>query len=189
MNMAQPQAAEAKTADKAPTRKPSAGRVKKRERKNISFRGGACQRLVQQHHRHHHRRCRATPFPGRLSGAHGFKGSRKSTPYAAQVAADDAVAKRPWSMANADARSRSEGSGFGSRIGAARACRRSVSSVTSIRDVTPDPAQRLPSAKAPPRLICHGDRCRQAAPIRARRTFATTTCLTDVRLVMTIRIA
>ena len=33
-------------------------------------------------------------FPGHLLDLKGFKGSRKSTPYAAQVAADDAALKQ-----------------------------------------------------------------------------------------------
>ncbi len=52
------------------------------------------------------------------AGTMGFKGSRKSTPFAAQMAAEDAVQEslRAW---HADARGRGFGSGFGPGIGAA----------------------------------------------------------------------
>jgi small subunit ribosomal protein S11 len=40
------------------------------------------------------------------AGTMGFKGSRKSTPYAAQVAAEDAGARRPSSTACARSKSR-----------------------------------------------------------------------------------
>ena len=66
------------------------------------------------------------------AGMMGFKGSRKSTPYAAQVAAEDA-GRRPPSMASVPSRSRSR-----VRVRAARArfarCRRSVS--RSLRSAT-----------------------------------------------------
>ena len=48
---------------------------------------------VQQHDRHDHRRLAATSSRGRRAGARGFKGSRKSTPFAAQLAAEDAAKK------------------------------------------------------------------------------------------------
>ena len=48
---------------------------------------------VQQHDRHHHRRLAATWSPGRRPACKGFKGSRKSTPFAAQLAAEDAANK------------------------------------------------------------------------------------------------
>ena len=46
------------------------------------------------------------------AGAMGFKGSRKSTPYAAQIAAEDAARKAP-STACAPSRSRFRGPGSG----------------------------------------------------------------------------
>ena len=72
------------------------------------------------------------------SGSQGFKGSRKSTPYAAQVAAEDAGKKaREHGMETLEIEV------SGPRLGAARApcarCRRSVFSITAIRDMTPIP--------------------------------------------------
>jgi small subunit ribosomal protein S11 len=80
------------------------------------------------------------------AGTMGFKGSRKSTPYAAQVAAED-VSKK----AQEHAGSRSRRSGLGPRIGAARAAGRGLH-----RHLDPrrddDPAQWLPAAQAPASL-------------------------------------
>ena len=52
------------------------------------------------------------------SGTMGFKGSRKSTPYAAQVAAEDVAKKAPGAR-HAHARSRGGGPGLGPRVGVA----------------------------------------------------------------------
>ena len=71
------------------------------------------------------------------SGSQGFKGSRKSTPYAAQVAAEDA-GRRRWSTACARSRSRSRARARAANRRCAR-CRRSGFTITSIRDVTPIP--------------------------------------------------
>lgn len=71
------------------------------------------------------------------SGTRGFKGSRKSTPFAAQLAAEDAVRK---AMDNG-LRSASvlvKGPGAG-RESALRALTRTGVKVTSIRDITPIP--------------------------------------------------
>ncbi len=67
----------------------------------------------------------------------GFKGSRKSTPYAAQVAAEDCARK---AAEHACARSRSRcWPRFGARESALRALQAAGFTVTSIRDVTPIP--------------------------------------------------
>ncbi len=98
---------------------------------------------VQQHDRHDHRRLgqRRRVVVGR---ACGFKGSRKSTPFAAQLAAEDAAQKAmEHGMRNVD-RLR-EGPGRGSRVGAARAPRRRLQDHPHPRR-HPDPAQRLPAA-------------------------------------------
>ena len=52
------------------------------------------------------------------AGTMGFKGSRKSTPYAAQMAAED-CAKKGARTRHADARCRGFGAGFRPGIGAA----------------------------------------------------------------------
>ena len=71
------------------------------------------------------------------SGSQGFKGSRKSTPYAAQVAAEDAGRKAmEHGMRTLDIEVKGPGSG---RESALRALQGIGFIVTSIRDVTPIP--------------------------------------------------
>ncbi len=71
------------------------------------------------------------------SGTMGFKGSRKSTPYAAQMAAEDAGKKAAeHGMKTVEVEVCGPGSG---RESALRALQASGFQVTSIRDVTPIP--------------------------------------------------
>ena len=69
------------------------------------------------------------------SGTMGFKGSRKATPYAAQLAAEDAGKKaQEHGMKSLDVHVQGPGSG---RESALRALSAIGMNVTSIRDVTP----------------------------------------------------
>ncbi|MBY0501420.1 MAG: 30S ribosomal protein S11 [Alphaproteobacteria bacterium] len=71
------------------------------------------------------------------SGAKGFKGSRKSTPYAAQIAAEDAAKKaQEHGMKTLEIEVKGPGSG---RESALRALQATGFVITSIRDVTPIP--------------------------------------------------
>jgi len=71
------------------------------------------------------------------AGTQGFKGSRKSTPYAAQVAAEDAGKKaREHGMETLEIEVNGPGSG---RESALRALQTVGFAVTSIRDTTPVP--------------------------------------------------
>ena len=71
------------------------------------------------------------------SGSMGFKGSRKSTPFAAQMAAEDAGKKaQEHGMRTLEVQVRGPGSG---RESALRALQASGFMITSIRDVTPIP--------------------------------------------------
>src|SRR4030095_9679530 len=71
------------------------------------------------------------------SGVMGFKGSRKSTPYAAQVAAEDAAKKaQEHGMKTLEVEVRGPGSG---RESALRALQAAGFNVTSIRDVNSIP--------------------------------------------------
>ena len=71
------------------------------------------------------------------AGGQGFKGSRKSTPYAAQVAAEDAGRKaQEHGMKLLDVNVKGPGSG---RESALRALQAIGFTITSIRDVTPVP--------------------------------------------------
>ena len=71
------------------------------------------------------------------SGHKGFKGSRKSTPYAAQVAADDAGAKA-YEMGLRTLTVQVKGPGSG-RETALRALQARGFKITSIKDTTPMP--------------------------------------------------
>src|SRR5262245_33444408 len=71
------------------------------------------------------------------SGAQGFKGSRKSTPYAAQVAADSAAKKASeHGVKMLEVEVKGPGAG---RESALRALQAAGFTITSIRDVTPIP--------------------------------------------------
>lgn len=70
-------------------------------------------------------------------GAKGFKGSRKSTPFAAQMAAEDAVKKaQEHGLRTVEVHVKGPGSG---RESALRAIQSAGLSVTVIKDVTPIP--------------------------------------------------
>ena len=71
------------------------------------------------------------------AGSQGFRGSRKSPPYAAQVAAEDAGRKaQEHGMTNLEIEVKGPGSG---RESALRALQAVGFIITSIRDVTPIP--------------------------------------------------
>ena len=71
------------------------------------------------------------------SGSQGFKGSRKSTPYAAQVAADSAAKKAmEHGVKKLEVEVKGPGSG---RESALRALQAAGFTITSIKDVTPIP--------------------------------------------------
>jgi small subunit ribosomal protein S11 len=71
------------------------------------------------------------------AGAMGFKGSRKSTPYAAQVAAEEAGRKAAdHGMTTLEVNVNGPGSG---RESAVRALQAAGFTITTIRDVTPIP--------------------------------------------------
>ena len=71
------------------------------------------------------------------AGVQGFKGSRKSTPYAAQMAAEDAGKKAmEHGMQTLEVEVKGPGSG---RESALRALQTVGFTITSIRDVTPIP--------------------------------------------------
>ena len=71
------------------------------------------------------------------AGQKGFKGSRKSTPYAAQVAADSAAAKAlEYGMKNLNVEIKGPGSG---RETALRALQARGFKILSIKDTTPMP--------------------------------------------------
>ncbi len=71
------------------------------------------------------------------SGSSGFKGSRKSTPYAGQIAAENAAKKvSEYGISNIEVYIKGPGSG---RESALRALQSSGLNITVIKDVTPIP--------------------------------------------------
>ena len=71
------------------------------------------------------------------AGTIGFKGSRKSTPFAAQVAAEKAgVAAQEYGVRNVEVKVKGPGPGRESAVRALNACGLKI---TSIADVTPIP--------------------------------------------------
>ena len=113
-----------------------ATRVKKRERKNIVT------GVAHVNASFNNTMITITDAQGNViawssAGAMNFKGSRKSTPYAAQVAAEDAGRKAmEHGMRTVEVNVSGPGSG---RESALRALQAVGFTVTSIRDVTPIP--------------------------------------------------
>ncbi len=113
-----------------------AARVKKRERKNISS------GVAHVNSTFNNTMITITDAQGNAiawssAGAQGFKGSRKSTPFAAQVAAEDAGKKaQEHGMKTLEVEVRGPGSG---RESALRALQSIGFVITSIRDVTSVP--------------------------------------------------
>jgi small subunit ribosomal protein S11 len=113
-----------------------AGRVRRRERKNISA------GVAHVNSTFNNTMITITDAQGNTiswssAGAQGFKGSRKSTPYAAQIAAEDAAKKaQDHGMKTLEVEVRGPGSG---RESALRALQAAGFTITSIRDVTTIP--------------------------------------------------
>ena len=111
-------------------------RVKKRERKNIVT--GVAHVNASFNNTHITiADAQGNTIAWSSAGTMGFKGSRKSTPYAAQVAAEDAGRKAmEHGMRTLEIEVRGPGSG---RESALRALQAVGLAVTAIRDVTPIP--------------------------------------------------
>ena len=112
------------------------GRVRRRERKNITS-GVAHVSATINNTMITITDAQGNAISWSTAGAMGFKGSRKSTPYAAQVAAEDAGRKaQEHGMKTLEIEVSGPGSG---RESALRALQSVGFNVTSIRDVTPIP--------------------------------------------------
>ena len=113
-----------------------AGRVKRRERKNITS-GVAHVNSTFNNTMITISDAQGNTISWSSAGAQGFKGSRKSTPFAAQVAAEDAGKKaQEHGMKTLEVEVRGPGSG---RESALRALQSIGFVITSIRDVTSIP--------------------------------------------------
>ncbi|MCT8991032.1 30S ribosomal protein S11 [Chelativorans sp. SCAU2101] len=113
-----------------------ATRVRRRERKNISS------GIAHVNSTFNNTMITITDAQGNAiawssAGSQGFKGSRKSTPFAAQVAAEDCARKAAeHGMRTLEVEVSGPGSG---RESALRALQAAGFTITSIRDVTPIP--------------------------------------------------
>ena len=117
-------------------KQPSQTKVKKKVKKNIS------NAIAHVNSSFNNTLVTITDYQGNTiawssSGSMGFKGSRKSTPYAAQLAAEDAGKKASeHGVKTVDIQVQGPGSG---RESALRALQTIGFQVNSIRDVTPIP--------------------------------------------------
>ena len=112
------------------------GRVKRRQRKNITS-GVAHVNATFNNTMITIADHQGNAISWSSAGAQGFKGSRKSTPYAAQLAAEDAGKKaQEHGMKTLEIEVRGPGSG---RESALRALQAVGFTITSIRDVSPIP--------------------------------------------------
>ena len=115
---------------------PGASRIRRRERKNITA-GVAHVNATFNNTMITITDAQGNTIAWSSSGTMGFKGSRKSTPYAAQVAAEDAGRKAmDHGMRTLEIEVKGPGSG---RESALRALQAVGFTVTSIRDVTTIP--------------------------------------------------
>jgi small subunit ribosomal protein S11 len=111
-------------------------RVKRRERKNITS-GVAHVSATFNNTKITISDAQGNTIAWSTAGSQGFKGSRKSTPYAAQVAAEDAGRKAmEHGMKTLEVEVNGPGSG---RESALRALQAVGFTITSIKDVTPIP--------------------------------------------------
>ncbi|MGC6411802.1 MAG: 30S ribosomal protein S11 [Candidatus Puniceispirillaceae bacterium] len=117
-------------------KQPSQARVRRRERKNIAT-GVAHVNSTFNNTMITISDAQGNTISWSSSGTMGFKGSRKSTPFAAQMAAEDAGKKAAeHGVKSLDVEVRGPGSG---RESALRALQSVGFTITSIRDVTPIP--------------------------------------------------
>ena len=116
--------------------KPATQRPRRRERKNISA-GVAHVNATFNNTMITITDAQGNTIAWSSSGMQGFKGSRKSTPYAAQVAAEDAGRKASeHGMRTLEVEVKGPGAG---RESALRALQAVGFTITAIRDVTPIP--------------------------------------------------
>jgi len=117
-------------------KQPTQARVRRRERKNIT------NGIAHVNSTFNNTMITISDVQGNTiawssAGTMGFKGSRKSTPFAAQMAAEDAGKKASeHGVKSVDVEVQGPGSG---RESALRALQATGFTVTSIRDVTPIP--------------------------------------------------
>ena len=108
--------------------------TRRKVRKNIPFGQAHIKTFLQQHDRHPHRP-RGAVIAWESAGSAGFKGSRKSTPFAAQVTAEAAAQKgMEHGLQKVEVYVKGPGSG---RETAIRSLQAAGLEVTGVKDVTP----------------------------------------------------
>ena len=116
--------------------RPATGRVRRSERKNITS-GVAHVNATFNNTMITITDAQGNSIAWSSAGSQGFKGSRKSTPYAAQMAAEDAGRKaQEHGVKTLEVEVKGPGSG---RESALRALQAVGFTITAIRDVTPIP--------------------------------------------------
>lgn len=116
--------------------RPATARVRRRERKNITS-GVAHVNATFNNTMITITDAQGNSIAWSSAGSQGFKGSRKSTPYAAQMAAEDAGKKaQEHGVKTLEVEVKGPGSG---RESALRALQAVGFTITAIRDVTPIP--------------------------------------------------
>ena len=116
--------------------RPATARVRRRERKNITS-GVAHVNATFNNTMITITDAQGNSIAWSSAGSQGFKGSRKSTPYAAQMAAEDAGRKaQEHGVKTLEVEVKGPGSG---RESALRALQAVGFTITAIRDVTPIP--------------------------------------------------
>ena len=116
--------------------RPATGRVRRSERKNITS-GVAHVNATFNNTMITITDAQGNSIAWSSAGSQGFKGSRKSTPYAAQMAAEDAGRKaQEHGVKTLEVEVKGPGSG---REAALRALQTVGFTITAIRDVTPIP--------------------------------------------------
>ena len=116
--------------------RPATARVRRRERKNITS-GVAHVNATFNNTMITITDAQGNSIAWSSAGSQGFKGSRKSTPYAAQMAAEDAGKKaQDHGVKTLEVEVKGPGSG---RESALRALQAVGFTITAIRDVTPIP--------------------------------------------------
>ena len=171
--------------------KPTAARVRRRERKNITS-GVAHVNASFNNTMITISDAQGNAISWSSAGAMGFKGSRKSTPYAAQVAAEDAAKKAmEHGLQTVEVNVRGPGSG---RESALRALQAAGLTVTAIRDTTRPRSRtasrrpaREPSGSWPPRsaragaMASRAERVPMPRPDASRKPFSAITRVASPR--------
>ncbi len=128
-----------------------AKRIRKKIKRDRHRRHRPRPRFFQQHHHHDHRPPGQRAVVGDV-GRRGFHAVRASRPRSPRRSLPKRLAVLRWTTASSRLEVRIKGPGPGRESVCSCAEQRSAYKIINIIDVTPDPAQRLPSAEEASRL-------------------------------------